>query len=71
MRDKIRFTLSSLMWAVVMLAAYTAAAHGQTGVTSHEDRIAQKKSGAAVILSGPPANTIFSVTVSGYLVDLP
>ncbi|HWN99211.1 MAG TPA: hypothetical protein VNS63_08075, partial [Blastocatellia bacterium] len=27
--------------------------------------------GSSVILSGPPANTIFSVTVSGYLVDIP
>jgi len=47
MRDKIRFALSALMWAVVLLAAYAVAAHAQTSATIDQDRAPQKKSGVA------------------------
>ena len=60
MRDRIRFTLGALMWAVVMLAAYAVAAHGQTGATSDHDRALQKKSGVA-----PQAGSNKPVTGSG------
>ena len=45
MRDKIRFTLSALMWAVLLLAAYAVAVHAQTSATSDHERALQKKSG--------------------------
>ena len=60
MRDKIRFTLSALMWAVVLLAAYALAAHAQTSGTSDHDRALQKKSGVAT-----QANSNKPVTGSG------
>ena len=47
MRDKIKFTLSALMWAVVLLAAYAVAVHAQTSPTCDHDRALQKKSGVA------------------------
>ncbi len=47
MRDRIRFTLSALMWAVVLLAAYAVAAPAQTGAISDQDRAQQKKSAVA------------------------
>jgi hypothetical protein len=52
MRDKIRFALSALMWAVVLLAAYAVAVHAQTSATSDHDRGRQKKSGVAPQASG-------------------
>ena len=48
MRDKIKFTLSALMWAVVLLAAYAVAVHAQTSPTCDHDRALQKKSGVAL-----------------------
>ncbi|HEV8483502.1 MAG TPA: hypothetical protein VGV87_08145 [Blastocatellia bacterium] len=49
MRDKIRFTLSALTWAVVLLAAYTLAAQAQTSA-GHDQRAAKK--GGAVQPAG-------------------
>ena len=49
MRDKIRFTLSALTWAVVLLAAYALAAHAQTSA-GHDQRAAKK--GGAVQPAG-------------------
>ena len=60
MRDKIRFALSALMWAVVLLAAYAVAAHAQTSATIDQDRAPQKKSGVA-----PQASSNKPVTGSG------
>ena len=60
MRDKIRFALSALIWAVVLLAAYAVAAHAQTSATSDHDRGLQKKSGVA-----PQASSNKPVTGSG------
>ena len=47
MGDKIRFALSALMWAVVLIAAYALAVHAQTSATSDQDRARQKNSGVA------------------------
>jgi hypothetical protein len=41
MRDKTRFTLSALMWATVLLAAYAVIAHAQTSA-GHDQRAAKK-----------------------------
>ena len=43
MRHNIRFTLSALMWATVLLAAYAVAAHAQTGADNNQH--VAKKSG--------------------------
>ena len=60
MRDKIRFTLSALMWAVVLLVAYAVAAHAQASAASDQDRAPQKKSGVT-----PQASSNKPVTGSG------
>ncbi len=60
MRDKIRFALSALMWAVMLLAAYAVAVHAQTRATSHQDHALQKKSGVA-----PQASSNKPITGSG------
>ena len=60
MRDKIKFTLSALMWAVVLLAAYAVAVHAQSSAASDHDRALQKKSGVA-----PQASSNKPVTGSG------
>ena len=60
MRDKIRFALSALMWAVVLLVAYAVAVHAQTRATSDQDHALQKKSGVA-----PQATNNKPVTGSG------
>ena len=36
MKDKFRFTLSALIWASVLFAAYAAATHAQTGATNNQ-----------------------------------
>src|SRR4030095_1966632 len=43
MRHKIRFTLSALMWAMVLLAAYAVPAHAETGADNNQHAL--KKSG--------------------------
>ena len=44
MKDKIRLTISALMWAALLLGAYSALAHAQASAV--HDRNAAKKSGA-------------------------
>jgi hypothetical protein len=36
MKSKLRFTVSALAWAILLLVAYAVAAHGQTGEATHQ-----------------------------------
>ncbi len=36
MKEKMRFTLSALIWAVILLAAFAIAVHAQTGATDNQ-----------------------------------
>ena len=36
MKEKLRFTLSALMWAVILLATYAVTAQAQTGANDNQ-----------------------------------
>src|SRR5262245_38717108 len=43
MRDKMKFTLSALIWAAVLLASYAVTAHAQSGTTNHVNDNARRR----------------------------
>jgi hypothetical protein len=64
MRDKVRFTISAIIWAVALLVVYAAVARAQTASTNNQ-RIAKK--GRAV----QPAETTAELTGSGTIGQIP
>jgi hypothetical protein len=61
MKEKLRFTLSALIWTVVLLAAYALTAHAQT--TATVDRQAATKKGNVTQAAGPNLPVLGSGTV--------
>jgi hypothetical protein len=63
MKNKLRFTVSALMWAMLLIAVYALAAHAQTGA-SHNSQTTKKNpapdtsAGAVIIGTGTPGQLI-------------
>src|SRR5262249_34116686 len=51
MRDRIRFPLSTLMWTMVLVAASTVSAHGQTGAAGNPTPPVQQRAAAPQLSS--------------------
>jgi type II secretory pathway component PulJ len=43
MKERLRFTLSALMWAVVLFSAYAVAASAQTSATEKQQAVSDQK----------------------------
>jgi hypothetical protein len=62
MKERLRFTLSALMWAAVMIAAYAVAASAQISATKKQQAVSEK-SVAAQAAAGPSLQVLGSGTV--------
>lgn len=60
MKEKLRFTLSALMWSVILLAVYASTAHAQTGPI---DNPPAAKKGFTAQASGPTLQVLGSGTI--------
>jgi hypothetical protein len=63
MKSKLRFTLSSLMWAVVLLAAYAVAAHAQNGATNNHNNAARRHAFTSASANDNPSAVLGDGTV--------